>query len=416
MGKFKVILVVSVCLFFGLYHQVQAATKEFNVVLFGDYAGPYADVMKFVDPCRISVIEYWNETEGMKLGVKLIPKIYDIRYDANVVASIWPGILSSLKPILILGMGGPDTAALQEKLPRDGVPGIVSSTATGFNWRPNMWYFCARPTQAHEMIGGISWYIKQHPEKKPLRIAFLSSKDTPAFADLVDGVVKYIETVLAPKGQAIIVAKEWTTVQPVDVSSQMKKIIDAKADMIVGNQTTAMSSANTKAQQMYGVNIPTISNPHHTIWPLGTAMKNFALFEGHLEVAGHASVADPNSSAAKFYKLLQSKYDTNSKLVGPLNPIHMLGLSYSLLGVRAIEHAVKKVGADKLTGRAVYEALATGTFTEDELEGVLPALHFSKDAPFPSKNEKIFINTVKDGKYQPASPDWVPIPSDIAKW
>jgi len=414
MKKFCVCVLLGLFLTLSIGGPALAEVKEFHVAFFGDYAGPYADVMKFVDPCRFAVFAWWNDTEGKKLGMKLVPKTYDIRYDATVVASIWPGILANFKPVLILGMGGPDTAALQERLPKDGVPGIVASTATGFNWRPNMWYFCARPTQAHEMIGGLVWFINQHPEKKPVKVAFLSSQDTPAFLDLVQGTEKYIKTVLEPKGLAKIVAKEWTSLQPVDVSAQMKKIIDAKADIIIGNQTTAMSAANLKAQRMYGVNIPTISNPHHTIWPLGMAMKNFALFEGHLEVAGHASVADPNSKAVKFYTLLQKNY--TKKLKGPLNPIHMLGLSYSLLGVRAIEHAAKQVGVDNLTGRAVYEALSAGTFTEKELMGVLPTLNFTKDAPFPLKDNKIFINTVKNGKYTTASSDWVSIPSDIPKW
>jgi len=412
--KMIICLMAAVFLVMSLSAPTLAKTKVYNVVLFGDYSGPYANVMKFVDPPRFGVIEFWNDTAGKRLGIKLVPKVYDIRYDATVVASIWPGILADLNPVLILGMGGPDTAALQERLPKDGVPGIVSSTATGFNWRPGMWYFCARPTQAHEDIGALVWYAKQHPEKRPVRLGIMSSQDTPAFMDLVNGVEKYVKTVLEPQGLVKIVAKEWTSVNPVDVSAQMKKIIDAKADIMLGNQTTAMSMAVIKAQQLYGVNIPTISNPHHTIWPLGMAMKTFKPFEGHLEVAGHAPTTVASSTAGKFYKLLQSKY--SKKLKGPMNPIHMLGLGYTLLGVRAIEHAAMNVGKENVTGRDVYKALSTGTFTEEELMGVLPTIVFNKEAPFPVKNVKIFIQTVKNGKYGPAVSDWVPIPDDIPKW
>lgn len=57
-----------------------------------------------------------------------------------------------------------------------------------------------------------------------------------------------------------------------------------------------------------------------------------------------------------------------------------------------------------------------GTFTEDELMGLMSTLHFSKDAPFPIADARVKVETVKDGKYQLATPTWLPIPTDIVKW
>lgn len=405
-------LVVVFVLSFPLSSPVQAAVTEYRVPAFADFSGPYADIMKWTLPARDAIFKWWNDTDGKKLGLKLTPKNYDTRYDATVVASMWPGILAELKPILLFGLGGPDVAALQQRLPKDKVPAIYSTAAYGFGWLPNQWLFNLRPTYVHEWMGALVWYINQNPAKRPVRVALISSQGSPAFIDMFNGFNHYFKNVLEPKGLAKIVATEWIELQPVDISSQMKKIIDAKADVILGPGTTTMAAAVIRAQQLHGVSIPTIASPHHTIWPLAMAMKSFKPWEGHYVVAGHISVTEKDSKAYQFYKMLQSNYE----LKEDWNPINMMSLTQTLLALRAVEHAAKKVGAANLTGQAVYDALSTGTYTEDELMGLLPTLHFTKNAPFPTDNLKVRIETVKDGKYQLATPGWVPVPPDITKW
>jgi branched-chain amino acid transport system substrate-binding protein len=405
-------LVLVFVLSLPLSSPVQADVKEYRVPAFADFSGPYADLMKWTIPARDATIKWWNDTDGKKLGLKLTPKNYDTRYDASVVASMWPGILSELKPILLFGLGGPDVAALQQRLPKDKVAAIYSTPAYGYGWLPDQWLFHLRPTFVHEWMGALVWYINQNPAKKPVRVAFIASQASPAFIDMFNGVTHYFKNVLEPKGLAKIVDTEWIELQPVDISSQMKKIIDAKADVILGPGTTTMAAAVIRAQQLHGVSIPTIASPHMTIWPLAMAMKSFKPWEGHYVVAGHASVTEKDSKAYEFYKLLQSKYE----LKEDWNPVNMMALTQTLLALRAVEHAAKKVGADKLTGQAVYDALSSGTFTEEELMGLMPTLRYTKGAPFPTKDLKVKIETVKDGKYQLAAPGWIPIPPDITKW
>ena len=95
--------------------------KELEVPAIMDFSGPYADLMKFVMPVRDAVGLWWNETQGKDLGIKLVFKNYDCRYDPTVVASTWPGILAN-KPVIVAGLGGADVAALQQRLPNDKVP------------------------------------------------------------------------------------------------------------------------------------------------------------------------------------------------------------------------------------------------------------------------------------------------------
>ena len=388
-----------------------AAETEYRIPALSDFSGPFADVTKHL-VARDAVVKWWSDTEGKKLGIKLSVKSYDTRYDGTVVASMWPGILADLKPIIGLGLGGADLAALQQRLPKDKVPVVYSTPGYGFGWLPNQWVFNPRATYVHEWSAALVWYAGQSPQRRPLRVAFMSTQSSPAFVDFVNGITKYIKTVLEPKGVATVVATEWVEIQPVDVSSQMKKIIDAKADIIVGTATTAMSAAALRAEQLHGVNIPTLAAPWHTIWPLAQAMKSYAPWEGHMVATGIVSIAEKDSRAHQFYQVLAKGYG----LPAEWNPLSLLGVSQGLLAVRAVEHAARKVGADKLTGEAVYEALSTGTFTEDELMGVLPTLHFTKEAPFPLRGGKVQVETVKNGKYQLATPGWLPIPADIVKW
>ena len=179
-----------------------------------------------------------------------------------------------------------------------------------------------------------------------------------------------------------MVAHEFSELTPVDLSSQVKKMIDAKADMVIGPITTAMSIAYIRACQTYGVNIPTIAAPHHTIYAYASAMKTYEPFEGHLVVAAHASVTEKDSPAYKWFQVLMERYGLDEKL---WNVYSMMALNQSILAVRAVEHAAKKVGGAKLTGQAVYNAMFAGLFTYEELMGTLRRSILQRLRPFPAR-------------------------------
>ena len=111
--------------------QAQAQTT-YNVAGIADFTGPYADVMKDIAGCRKGVLDWWNQEVGASLGVALKIKEYDSRYDVAQIASLWPGVKSELNPVAVLGLGGPDTAALQQRLPSDKIPLILATAGYGF--------------------------------------------------------------------------------------------------------------------------------------------------------------------------------------------------------------------------------------------------------------------------------------------
>ena len=356
-GRVFAIGIVVLILF--VQGQALAQTKEYSIPSICDFSGPFADIMPMFADGRAAVIKWWNDTQGKKLGVKLIHKTYDMRYDPAVVASMWPGIVSGLKPIAAFGLGGADVAALQERLPQDKVPVFYGPPTYGYSWLPNQWIFSVRATYIHEYMAALVWYINNHPEKKPVKVATMGNQSSPAALDIVNGVKQYVTKVLEPKGMAKMVAQEWIEMRPVDVSSQMKKIIDADADVIFGLVTSSMSGAVVRAQQLHGVNILTVASPWHTIWSVGRAMKTYKPWEGHLVVSGHIPITEKDSKAYAFYQLLQEKYG----IKGDWNPLNVMGIHQALVTVRAIERAAKNVGGENISGQAVYDALFEKPFS-----------------------------------------------------
>lgn len=405
-------LLVFGCLLGVVAAPARTAVYEYAIPVFSDFSGPYADVFDDLDDGRLAVLRWWNETEGARLGIRLKPTTYDTRYDATVVASLWPTVLAQLRPIILFGLGGTDVAALQQRLPQDRVPMVMSTPGYGYGWLPNQWIFQPRATYVHEYLGFLDWFIRANPGKRPVRLAFISTQQSPAYVDIVKGVQKYVDVVLKPKGLAEVVDVEWVDIQPVDLSSQVRRIIDARADLIMGTVNTTMVATTIRALQAYRRHIPIVASPHHVIVPVSEALGGFGPLEGHYEVGGAVSSAELSGAAYEFYNLLHSRYG----LKASWNGMTIMGMSQGLLGVRAIERAARAVGPGKLTGQALYEAFYAGPFTEEELFGVVPGATFTKEAPFPLTNLKVKIATVKDGRYVLATPGWVPVPGDVTKW
>ena len=94
-----------------------ARATEYVMSASADYSGPFADVMPSAMSGIQAVATWWNKEVGKGLGVKVDIKIYDMRYDAAVIARTWPSILSRDNPILHLCFGSPDLTTLMKRLP-----------------------------------------------------------------------------------------------------------------------------------------------------------------------------------------------------------------------------------------------------------------------------------------------------------
>lgn len=385
-----------------------AAQTSYNVASLADFTGPYADVMKNLIGGRWAVVNWWNEEVGKGLGVKLTMKDYDHRYDAAQVSSLWPGIKSELKPVAVMGVGGPDVAALQQRLPDDKIPMIMSTASYGFAWKPDPWIFNPRPTYAHEAAAFYSWYRQQKGIAGPLKVAIISSEASPAYVDIHKGAERYAAE---NKDKVELVETVFTEVQPSDLTTQVSRVVRKGAQLIhIQTNTAAVVAAKRALQAIGRKDIPIMLSSHNGLPASGAAIGGLAQLEGDYEVYGMAISSDEMTEARKFYEMLKAKY----KLAASWNAMTVMGLNQALITVRAIENAVKDVGAAKVTGESVRAALLKYPITSAQTFGILPDVAYTSEAPFPLKGLTVSVGTVKDGKYLIAAQK-VPVPS-LTKW
>jgi len=383
------------------------AVTTYNIASFCDFSGPYADVMGDLAGGRHAVLDWWNAETGPKIGIRLAYKAYDHRYDTAQVASLWPGVKSELKPVLVLGVGGPDVAALQQRLPDDKVMMLMSTAGYGYAWKADPWIYNPRATYAHEAAAFFEWFRKKRGGDAPLKVAIISSEAAPAYVDIHKGAQAYAKD--NPKSVQIVEVV-FTEVQPTDLTTQVNRVVRAGAEVIQIQTNTAAVVATKRALQAIGKKVPIMMSSHNGLQASGKAAGGLAQVEGDYEVYGMALPTDEGSEPRKFYDVLKEKAGFKGGWTVPT----VMGMNQGLTAVRLIEHAAKKYGADKLDGPNLREALVAQPILASETFGVLPDLNFTKDAPFPTANLKVNIGTVEGGKYVTAMKD-APVP-EVKKW
>lgn len=384
------------------------AQTVYQVPAMSDYSGPFAAIMPMVAPGRESVVSWWNAEVGAKLGVKLELKTYDTRYDTAQTASLWPGVLAT-KPLVGLSLGGPDVSALQQRLPTDKVPMILGSAATGFSWRPNQWVMSTRPTFVHEFAGFLEWFQKNKAGgNRPVKFAMFTTEASPTFADLGKGMQAYAK---ANPSMVSLVEMVYVEPQPADVTLQLRRVLNAGAEVILVPTNIQQAVAVRRAMQALGKDIPIALSVHNSPSMLQKLVGSMEAMNGDYEVHSSVIASDEDSEAKRFYDLLAAKHG----LKAPWHPLTTIGISQSLVLVRAVEVAARKNGGDKLTGEMIHKTLLDTTFPGKDFFGFTGGdIDYSTEAPFPTKDPRVNIGQVVNGKLTAVARN-VPAPK-LTKW
>lgn len=378
---------------------------DYNISQSVDYTGPFAAIMKSMDDSRKIFLEWWNETRGSALGIKLHGKPYETRYDAAIVASLWPKILASDKPLAHIAVGGADMYALFSRLPSDKVALFHGTATPRMLWGPNQWVFGFHPTYLHEGAAFFEWAHKNLIKDRPIRFGSFEFK-APAAVEINDGHVKLAKTY----NWLEFLGAEWVDIKPVSVISEMRRMAKKNPDFIRICGSTGTVLAVIKAQKELGIHVPLVTAAHCGIQMNTKASGDIKLLEGHYDAYAGDPAIDTSIPGAKIFEEygkkmgIKTTWDNGASNNG----------TAMLLVCRAIEKAAAKVGANNLTGEAVYNAMFDGPFTKESMLGLTSTLEWTKEAPFPSKGLKISITTVKNGKQVLISDD-TPVP-DIPKW
>lgn len=384
-----------------------SAQTTYNIASMADFTGPYADVMRDLIGARRPVIDWWNAEVGQKIGVKLTMKDYDHRYDVAQVASLWPGIKAELNPIVVLGVGGPDVAALQGRLPADKIPMVMSTAGYGFAWKPDPWIFNFRPTYSHEAAAFTEWFRQKRGGSGPLKVAIITSEASPAYVDQARGLEKFAKD---NPDKLQMVEAVFTEVQPTDLTTQINRVSRGGAEAIVIQTNTAAVVATKRALQALGKTIPILMSSHNGLLDSARAIGDVKQLEGDFESYAMAVATEEKTPARTFFDMLTAKHGMKANW----SVTTVQGLGQALVTVRAVEAAVEKVGADKITGTALRDALLAEPIKASETFSVLSDIDFTQDAPFPTAGLSVSVGTIKDGKYSAAISN-APVPT-LNKW
>lgn len=381
-----------------------SAQTSYTVSVSLDYTGPFANVMDSWWGGQQAVFDWWNETRGRQLGVRLNVKTYDMRYDASVIARTWPQIVSQDRPIVFLGMGTPDLVSLMKRLPDDKIPMIMGTGMVAPLWTPNGWHFSFRPTYSQEFAGLFGYLQARLPEKRALRIGTVSTQGLAGYVDQVNGVVALAK---AYPDRFTVASSQWVDNQPISVVNQIRDMAQTKPDVILVGTNTAQVVATIKALKELNLRIPVITSSHNGLTEVAKAIP-VADLEGSYSVFGFSPHNDTTVTADDIF----AKYN---KTKGTWGITAAQTAAQALLTVAAVERAAKKVGPAKITGQAMYDALLDGPFGAENFQGLLPSIRFTKDAPFPTENLAVKAITVRAGKYESVSSEWMPVPA-LSKW
>ncbi len=384
------------------------AQTVYEVPALSDYSGPFAAIMPMLGAGREGVVNWWNAEHGAKLGVRLDLKTYDTRYDTAQTASLWPGVLAA-KPVIGLSLGGPDTAALQQRLPTDKVPMILGSAANGFGWRPNQWVMATRPTFVHELTGFIEWFHKNKAGgTRPVKIAMFTTEASPTFADMGKGVAAYAK---ANPTIVSLVEMVYVEPQPTDVTLQLRRVLNAGAEVVLVPTNIQQAVAVKRAMQALGKNVPIAYSLQNSPAMLQKLVGSISAMEGDYEVHGSVIATEEDTEAKRFYDMLVARHG----LKGPWHSLTTIGINQALVMVRVVEAAAKKNGGDKLTGEMLYNTLIDTNFPAKDFYGFTGGdIDFSIEAPFPTKDPRVNIGQVVGGKLTTVAKG-VPVPK-LAKW
>jgi len=379
------------------------AETDYTAVGFVDFSGPFANIYPDIQGGREAVLAWWNKEVGAGLGVKISLPIYDIRYDPAQAASVWPSAKAEHNPIILYGVGGPDAAALQERLPDDKVPMFMSGNGYGYSWKPGSWVIGTRPTFAHELGAFLDWYETQL--KRPVRFALVTSDASPGFVDIARGLESFAKD--NPKVELIEVI--YTQMQPADLTLEVRRVVNAKADIILTPGSVAQIVAVKRALESLGAEIPVVTEVHAGLTAASGALGDPNALNGDYEVCACALAVEGETPARAFYDKLAAEYGLKSQWSS--NTI--LGMGVTLASLRLLEKAIAETGADKVTGESIRNMLESTELDPDQTFGIYPTLKWSAEAPFPVTGAAT-ISVMKDGKITLAA-EGSPLPA-ITKW
>jgi branched-chain amino acid transport system substrate-binding protein len=335
--------------------------KEYVMPTFIDGSGVYAELYTTtVLPATQAAYEGWNKDVGEKLGIKVVNKVYDTRYDFSEAANLYDRSVINDKPVAVNSLVSPATLANLKKFAANKTPAIQWFGYGGMHL-PGAWAFLPGRAYVIHYASAIEWLAtKEWKESRKPRIAFaifsgVYGKDT----------IGIMEPWLKQYDKIEYVGAFWHDTKPVDLSGYVRDMMKSKPDFVMLSTTSVSLSAYYNALKELGF-LGKVVNVHPTYQGLDVAGKilGFDSVEGDFGIA--CANASSGTKAHEYFTKYANKYYSGA-FWGSTTVAYSAG-TYMLLS--AIANAAKKAGPSNVTGQAVFDQLEGQEFTADQLAGV----------------------------------------------
>jgi len=338
-----------------------AEAKKYIMPSFIDGSGVYAQLYTTtVVPAAQAAYDGWNAEIGAKIGVQVVNKLYDTRYDFSEAANLYDRCVISDNPVAINSLVSPSTLANLKKFARNQTP-AVQWFGYGAMHSPGAWAFLPGRAYVIQYASAIDWLAtKDWKQSRKPRVAF-------AIFSGVYGkdVMSIMEPWLKTYNKVDYAGVFWHDAKPVDLSGYVRDLMKAEPDYVMLSTTSISLPAYYNALKELGY-LGKVVNVH----PVYQGLDVVGRVLGFDKIEGDYSVAPANAAtdtkAHEYFAKYANKYYSGA-FWGATTVSYSAG---TFLLLAAIEKAARKVGSDKVTGKAVYEQINGQKFTSRELAGI----------------------------------------------
>jgi branched-chain amino acid transport system substrate-binding protein len=376
--------------------------NDYTICNFGDYSGPYAQNGPRYEHAQRIVYGWWNDTKGKEIGVRLVFKTYDHKYEPATQTTLYNKAKVSEEPLAILTHGGGCAIALSELLIEDKIPGMNICGGYGFMNKAHGWLFTPSSTYDHHMAAVTDYWLDNWTESRPMRVAMALASNVAA-KDLYEGIENYF----ASREDGIdFVATEWLPQGTTEALAPVKRLVADNPDYIWSLSDIPSEAAVITALHDLGLGeeIPCV-HPQYAGLELLAEVLPRDMLEGEWE-GNCFDCTNLEVEGAKIFSANKDKYAPKAEYTADVAQ----GMVSAFIVCDAVERATAKVGADKLTNQAIYDELDAGTF---DGRGITKEIQFDPLNRLAGVSYGIGFQ-VQNGKTVAATP-WVKIPS-IKPW
>jgi len=347
--------VLTAIFVFGVSVWAYAANKEVHILFLCDLTGPYSQV----HPQSLKGAEdfvQWSNKNNKIEGVNLVLDVYDVGTDVSkTVAAFNMGISKKPRPVFTTGGLTTTTAlALKPLCQREQIP-LLDGTSARPLLRPKGWAVSTNPTYEGQFAGAGKWvidnwkpdskveFIRRKYENRKPRLAIIGWDNAFGRSFDLPEPRSYLEKIGID-----FIGAEYIPMVPMDTPAHLLRlkqkgmdfafmIMYANAGAVVSKDAERLGMSKDFMQlgsQIYSLNdLKKLAGP---------------LSEGTAMLTGYPHDENALPPGIKELFLKRTGVELHS---------YCVGVTYLSVMSEVIQKAIKRVGVDKLDGKACWESL-----------------------------------------------------------